>query len=385
MLNKEQQLAYDNIMNSSDRVIVLLGKAGTGKSYLISKIAKELGDDVSVTATTNKAKNLLKASTGINDIRTIHSFCGYTMIQNGLEQYLSKTGDTYYNDIVIVDEVSMLPQNVLNTLLDTPAKKIVLVGDLAQLPSIGVRADISKYPTFYLTQNMRQVNNVELLNYLDKLRECVTSKRVFKVTENTPDSIIIYDRHKDFCKAYLKCESQKRILAYSNSVVDSYNTNINQGIKFKIGDLIVLDIPIGVFRNGDVVEIQDISETEHFYYITILDGSILTVFKSKTYKEQLKYTQPETYQQMLKYIASPKLVYASTIHKAQGDSIDEVFIDISDIYAQLQRKPTKFNNYNQPISVETYLKLVYVAISRMKTKAHLYIGDKRDYKQLRKI
>ena len=79
----------------------------------------------------------------------------------------------------------------------------------------------------------------------------------------------------------------------------------------------------------------------------------------------------------------PKHIYASTIHKAQGMTLDEVFIDATDVFKQLTRKPTKYNNYNRPISIEEFLKLMYVAISRMRYKAHLYVGETRNYKYLK--
>ena len=83
-------------------------------------------------------------------------------------------------------------------------------------------------------------------------------------------------------------------------------------------------------------------------------------------------------------IYHPKQIYASTVHKAQGMTIEEVFIDVRDIYQQLFRVPSKYNHYNKPISLEEYLRLIYVAISRMSYKAHLFIGEKRDYKTLKK-
>ena len=47
-------------------------------------------------------------------------------------------------------------------------------------------------------------------------------------------------------------------------------------------------------------------------------------------------------------------------------------------------KRDSYNNYNKPISVQDCMKLLYVAPSRMRIKAHLYVGKKRDYKILKK-
>lgn len=383
-LNPEQQLVVDEVLNSDERVICILGKAGTGKSYLVSHLAGLLKRKVSITATTNKAKNLLKEATGISNIKTIHSYCGYAMTLNGVDMYLTQTGISESNDYVIVDEVSMLPQKILNTLLDTPTKKIILVGDMTQLPAIGLRADISSYKTLYLTQQMRQEDNPELADWLDKLRECINTKRTFRYEDNPPKGIHIYSNHRDFCKAYMDCKTDKRIISYSNSVVDCYNTNLNQGIRFKVGDSIVLDTPVGYYRNGDIVVITDLKDRYDHYDMVINEEHKIKVYKTKKRIEELKRDSTDYYKMILPMIVNPKLPFASTVHKAQGDSIDEVFIDVSDIYKQLFRKPTKYNGFNKPISVEEYLKLLYVAISRMKSKAHLFIGDKREYTYLRR-
>lgn len=382
ILTKEQQEVYDEIINSTDRVIVLLGKAGTGKSTLISYLAHHYKGSVSLTATTNKAKNILYDNTGI-EVNTIHSFLGYRMVTVGIDKFLSKQSNGYYDDFVVVDEISMLSQELLNSLLATPTKKILLVGDMAQLPPVGViKANLTPYKVLYLTKIIRQ-NDKEVEAYLEHLRKCIDDKLIFKLEENLPSNIHIYTSHKKFCETYLDSTNSKRILAYSNRVVDSYNTNLNNGEKFKVGDYVVLDAPLGDFRNGDIVKITDLTEQENRYIMEFNECIKGYVYKSKIYLNQEIDKDISYYKSIMDNIVNPKLIYASTIHKAQGDTLDEVFIDHTDIYAQLLRKPTKFNNYNKPILVQEYLKLLYVAISRMKYKAHIFIGKERIYKYLR--
>ena len=55
-LNKKQQEIYDLVISKKHKVVLLEGKAGTGKSYVLSKIATAYNGDVLVTATTNKAR-----------------------------------------------------------------------------------------------------------------------------------------------------------------------------------------------------------------------------------------------------------------------------------------------------------------------------------------
>ncbi|WP_169777748.1 ATP-dependent DNA helicase [Campylobacter curvus] len=393
ILNEEQEQIYDLIMKPPDnvRIFALYGNAGTGKSTVIAKIAKEYPGSILLTATTNKAKNLLKAATKLSAFTT-HSALGFVMARNGIEEYLSDILEAKEADLLIVDEVSMLPNQVYQKIIQTPYKYILFVGDECQLPAIGIKAKIEADITVTLTKQMRQDKNKILENYFANLRANMSKKYIPKLQDNLPDCIKLYDNHKEFCQAYLSCSKSKRILAYSNRIIDSYNLNIKQGNKFSLGDLLVLDKPIGNVKNGDIATILDIKETDTKYILDLeANGELLcnlVCYKTKKSEEEfftlLLKTNHSAFWAYKDQTIHPKHIFASTIHKAQGQTIDEVFIDVTDILSQLKRKPSKWNNYNKPISIEEYLKLLYVAISRMKSKAHLFIGENRDYKQLRK-
>lgn len=392
-LNRKQLIVYNwfiSAMPKDARTVLLTGAAGTGKSYLISKIAQNFKGSVLITATTNKAKANLKEATG-KEAYTTHSALGFVMIRNGTQEYLSDINEVREADLLIVDEVSMLPNQVYQKILKTPYKYILFVGDECQLPAVGVKAKIQTDLSMNLTQQMRQDEmDVKLKRYMEKLRESIKSKKLLDFSQDLPSNISMYEDHKEFCKAYLNCESSKRILAYSNKVIDAYNNNINGKERYKAGDLLVIDKPLGKAKNGDIVEVVTAGEYEDRFVVRVsFDGNQygFYVMKSKTLEEKflnkaLEIGQ-EYYWNTVDSIYHPKHIYASTIHKAQGQTIEEVFIDARDIAAQLDRKPSRYNHYNGPISIEEFLKLVYVAISRMKTKAHLFIGEKRNYKNLK--
>ena len=386
-LNKLQQEAYNLCLTDKPRVVAILGNAGSGKSFLISELTKVL-KDCFITATTNKAKTLLESKIG-KKCYTTHSIAGFVMTRNGISEYLSQVREPLVSKVIIIDEFSMLTQNVLNAILNAPYRKIILVGDLSQLPAIGIKASIpNNASVITLTENMRQVDNPEVQEWLESLRHSIASRKLYKLSENLPRGIIAYDDHKAFCIAYLTSNRHKRILAYSNKVVDSYNANINQ-VKFSVGDMLVIDKPLGNARNGDIVEIISLDEFPDYYSMLVsfeYNTYPIKVYKTKTALEahMQQYKTPEEYWQEMDTIYHPKQIYASTVHKAQGMTIEEVFVDVRDIYQQLFRVPSKYNHYNKPISLEEYLRLIYVAISRMSYKAHLFIGEKRDYKILKK-
>lgn len=393
-LTKGQLEVYNYVLdpNSEGRVIVLKGIAGSGKSTCISQIIKDYKGSILVTATTHKAKNNLQVDIGIKAYTT-HSALGFNMVRNGIEQYLSDVREPLQADLLIIDEMSMLPNKVYQKALNGSYKRILLVGDECQLPAIGLRADIKPDVEFTLTEQMRQsADDLVLHSYLESLRSSIKAKQMPNFREGLPENILLYSSHKDFCRAYLDCTLTKRILAYSNSCIDSYNRALASDDLYSVGDLLVLDKPIGYVKNGDIVEVYEANQdTNGIWHIQAIsnDGETLSFKVTKNKKQEkciLDTTlrdDPDSYWQVSDQYMHPKHIYASTIHKAQGMTLDEVFIDATDVFKQLTRKPTKYNNYNRPISIEEFLKLMYVAISRMRYKAHLYVGETRNYKYLK--
>ena len=389
MLNEKQQKIVDLVLNSDKRVFMLNGAAGTGKSFTIKTIIEEFKGSFILSATTNKAKELLQESTNQECITT-HNALGFKMVRNGMEEYLSKVRDSLSADLLIIDEYSMLPKTLWDSAINGEFKKILLVGDEAQLPSIGLKADITPDIKVTLTKQMRQEPNKELESFMESIREAIDKKRYIDISTLTlPSNIYLYDNHKDFCKAYIECESDKRILAYSNRVVDSYNSNISyKNGKYNIGDLLVLNKPLGSLTNGSIVEVLKVIEFEKYFDIEVNSlpySKVIKIFKTKGAKDEYLNLNgdPSGYWDRVDQVYDPKHLYSSTIHKSQGQSIESVFIDLTDIYSAMTRKPTRFNNFNKPISIQDYMKLIYVAISRMKKEAHIFIGKSRDYKKLR--
>ncbi|MEE3693881.1 AAA family ATPase [Campylobacter sp. CLAX-22107-21] len=389
MLNQMQQEIVNAVLKGDKRIYMLNGAAGTGKSFTLKYIIDSYPGSILLTATTNKAKDLLASSTKTECITT-HNALGFKMIRNGLEEYLCKVRDPLEANLLIIDEYSMMPKALWDSAINGEYKKILLVGDEAQLPAIGLRADITPEVKITLTQQMRQSSNEKLETFMSSLREAIDTKRYIDIsTLSLPSNIHLYDKHKDFCKAYTDCKDDKRILAYSNRVVNSYNSNINfKKGKYSVGDLLILNKPLGHLTNGSIVEVVEVVEYDKYFELEVDLISITKKIKVfKTLAAEYGYIDPsinpDEYWRRVDEVYKPKHLYSCTIHKSQGQSIKSVFIDLTDIKSALTRRPTRFNNYNKPISVQDYMKLLYVAISRMQKEAHIFIGDKRDYQRLR--
>ncbi|MFT3995287.1 MAG: AAA family ATPase [Dysgonomonas sp.] len=141
---KEKAEALKEI--SESRFSVLIGSAGTGKTTLLTILAKQeeiKNNGVLLLAPTGKARvRMEEIAKGIDvTAKTLAQFLSHHNRYNGeiqqyvfSEQYCEGTYQT-----VILDEASMLTEEMLATTLDClkGVKRFILVGDHRQLPPIG--------------------------------------------------------------------------------------------------------------------------------------------------------------------------------------------------------------------------------------------------------
>ena len=181
-----QAKACKQIINK--RVSVITGGAGTGKSTIVSALIKAIwkshgeGESIAVIAPTGKATDRLRRSLGDGGLEsvatsTIHSILAKHGWLNDNLTFRARGGKRMasYNT-VIIDESSMIDLALMAALFRAiewgSVSRLILVGDAAQLPPIGIGkiyADTvthlrSNYSEHYveLTENLRQlVNTVE--------------------------------------------------------------------------------------------------------------------------------------------------------------------------------------------------------------------------------
>lgn len=156
-------------------LLVITGGPGTGKTTTINAIIRyfELeGLEIRLAAPTGRAAKRMKETTGY-DAQTIHRMLE---LSGGPEEAKGISFERNENnpleaDVVIIDEMSMVDINLMNSLLRAIAvgTRLILVGDVNQLPSVGpgnVLKDIIHSHSFnvvMLTKIFRQASESEII------------------------------------------------------------------------------------------------------------------------------------------------------------------------------------------------------------------------------
>ncbi len=122
--SEEQRVAIHALVHSKDKIAVLQGRAGTGKTRLLSEVARQLaekGCPALAIAPTHAAVQELKK--GDIQSMTVAAFL---------------LADSPKNSTIIVDEASMLDTETAKAVLEkAPDSRLIFVGDTNQFSSIG--------------------------------------------------------------------------------------------------------------------------------------------------------------------------------------------------------------------------------------------------------
>lgn len=149
------------------------GYAGSGKTTLIKFIVEALNieeDRICYCAFTGKAVEVLKKK-GNKNACTLHKLL-YESIPKPTGGFFRKPKKTINYDIIIADEISMIPK-ILMDLLFTHNVYVICLGDPFQLPSIDKDQDnhLLDHPHIFLDEIMRQAQESEIIRLTMKIRE----------------------------------------------------------------------------------------------------------------------------------------------------------------------------------------------------------------------
>ncbi|MDH4122082.1 MAG: AAA family ATPase [Deltaproteobacteria bacterium] len=133
-LDPEQRAAVEACLHH--KVVILTGGPGTGKTTIVRFVLELLGRRVArvaLAAPTGKAAKRLSETTGRA------AFTLHRLLEAGPAGFERDEDRPLELDLLIVDECSMIDTLLMEALLDAlpPAARLVLVGDVDQLPSVG--------------------------------------------------------------------------------------------------------------------------------------------------------------------------------------------------------------------------------------------------------
>lgn len=383
-LDEFQKAAFEAIINNPKRNIFVQGQAGSGKSYLIRCIKQEMERkerQLAVVAPTGMAAELIGGT-------TIHSMFMLGphdyFPQNIAEQYRMYQEIVKHISTLIIDEASMLRADVFDA-IDALCKKakgnkqpfggiqIVLIGDLYQLTPIYKDDEKAKRylsetygqekPFFFdaacykkgdfqlmeLLRNHRQQGDDEFIDHLQYIGQGIElarsvnyfNRRVGLRNENV--SIVTATR-----EAANRINEDKlsrlpgEIRTYKANATGVHYTgesgqrhieefHVPQYLELKVGARVMIckNDPNGRYVNGSMGRVRAFGQDS----ITVcLDNGTLVDLKKEKWEQQ-EYVLNSNNQLELKtigeFVQYPlKLAYAITIHKSQGQTWDNVYIDL---------------------------------------------------------
>lgn len=176
-LNDKQKQGLDIAVDRykrKERYTVISGYAGTGKSTLVKFIVAALpninpDEDVIYTSFTGKATQVLQKK-GNKNVSTLHKLL-FESIPKPDGTFFRKPVEFIPYKIVIVDECSMVPKELLQRLIKYNVH-IICLGDPGQLPPINKNEDnhLLDHPHIFLDEIMRQEAESEIINLTMDIR-----------------------------------------------------------------------------------------------------------------------------------------------------------------------------------------------------------------------
>jgi len=151
------------------KVMILTGGPGTGKTTTtlgIIRVLQIMGLRILLAAPTGRAAKRMTETTGM-EAKTIHRLFEF----KPPEGYQKNENSPLDGDVLIVDESSMIDIILMNSLLKAipPHMKLILVGDIDQLPSVGAGnvlrdiIDSEQFPVIRLTKIFRQAQSSRII------------------------------------------------------------------------------------------------------------------------------------------------------------------------------------------------------------------------------
>lgn len=376
----EEYLRALNYLNSGSHLF-LTGEAGTGKSTLVRQYIKTTDRNVVVSAPTGIAALNVNGYT----LHRLFSFSTTTTIEDvrGPNYYPGRFSKAIKSmDTLIIDEASMVRADLFDMVEAALGRfgpcpgqafggvQVVLVGDLLQLPPVVSESESMFFSTRYdtpfffsadaydphsfpmvgLTKVFRQLSDHRLTWILNFVREGV----LFAEAEKELNERVMPDFEPRDGEFWLTLAATNRVAALRNSrelerlpAVEHSSTAIQRGdlslfdlssveevVQYKVGAQVMMLTNDSADRwvNGTIGRIVSVDDlADPLVTVEFRDGASAQVglhtwdvVRPVVERGSLRHEVVGTFTQL-----PFKLAWAITIHKSQGQTIDNLIVDLA--------------------------------------------------------
>lgn len=380
-------------------LVVITGGPGTGKTTTINTMIsyfEEEGLEIALAAPTGRAAKRMTEATGY-EAKTIHRLLEVAGGPDSSSSFGRNMEHPLDADVIIVDEMSMVDIHLMYALLNaiTVGTRLVMVGDVNQLPSVGpgcVLKDIiesGQCQVVRLTRIFRQASESDIVMNAHKINrgehmELDNKSRDFFFLKRQDANVIIsiaIQLVKEKMPRYVHASqneiqvltpTRKGLLGVErlNRILQEYlNPRDGRKMEYTRGDTL--------FREGDkVMQIKNNYQLEWEirgkYGMPIDKGTgvfngdmgVIREINPHTERLTVEFDDHRFIEYPFSGLEELELSYAVTIHKSQGSEYPAVVIP-------LLSGPRMLMNRN----------LLYTAVTRAKSCVTL-VGDPRVYDQM---
>lgn len=402
MLDIDQILAREAILKSSCNVLIV-GKAGTGKTTFLRDVVKNCKKTLAVVAPSGIAA--IEAGG-----QTIHSFFGFNTaafapgskdgklnLTQGQVEYINRL------QVLIIDEVSMVRADLLDHIdsrlrrirhIDRPfaGVQVVMIGDLKQLPPVVDRRDDEILDDFYKSgfffesqafrasdflfiefKKVYRQENEAFISLLNRVRDNEATDKDIDVlnkryTEHCNEDYVHLTTHRRIAKRINKERlealpgKEYGFYGYSEGFFYRKDYPAPDELYLKKGSkvMFVKNNELEGYVNGTFGIVESVNSS-HIKVRTLREGRLVDVsrvrwnyevYEFNTEKNEIETRIVGWYEQ---YPLMP--AWAITVHKSQGQTFDNVILDLKKCFAEGQ---------------------AYVALSRCRSLEGIQLSSKID-------
>ena len=342
-------------------LLVLTGGPGTGKTTTINTMIRFFeseGMSILLAAPTGRATKRMTEATGY-EAQTIHRLLEVNVNPEEAENsggFLRNRQNPLEADVIIIDEMSMVDLTLMHALLSAviPGTRLILVGDVDQLPSVGpgsVLKDIiasHRFPVVTLTRIFRQAGESDIIVNAHKINagEPVIpdnkSRDFFFLRRQDADTIIgivIMLIQKKLPKYVGADQNEIQVMTPTRKGllgVERLNEILQKYLNPEEPKKAQREINGRLFREGDkVMQIKNNYQIEWEvstkFGLTVDKGTgvgVITEINEYTETIEVEFDESRKVKYGFDMTEELELAYAITVHKSQGSEYPAVIIPL---------------------------------------------------------